>query len=36
MIALSVFLTHILWIQAAILRVKYIDSTDFYPQLYQN
>ena len=36
MIALSVFLTHILRIQDAILRVKYINSTDFYPKLYQN
>ena len=29
-------LTHILRIQDAILRVKYINSTDFYPKLYQN
>ena len=36
MIALSVFLTHILRIQDPILRVKYINSPDFYPKLYQN
>ena len=30
------FLPHILPIQDAILRVKYIDSTDFYHKLYQN
>ena len=29
-------LPHILQIQDAILRVKYINSTDFYPKLYQN
>ena len=36
MIALSVFLTHILQIQDAILRVKHINSTDLYPKLHQN
>ena len=36
MIALSVFLTHISRIQDAILRVKYINLTDFHPKLYQN
>ena len=35
MIALSVFLTRILRIQDAILQVKYINSTDFYPNPYQ-
>ena len=29
-------LPHILQIQDAILRVKYINLTDFYPKLYQN
>ena len=36
MIALSVFLPHILRIQHSILRIKYIDSTDLYPKLYKN
>ena len=30
------FLPHMLLIQDAILRVKYIILTDFYPKLYQN
>ena len=29
-------LPRILWIQDASLRVKYINSPDFYPKLYQN
>ena len=36
MIALSVFLTHILRIQDAILRVKYVNLTYLYPELYHN
>ena len=36
MTALSVFLTHSLRIQDAILRVKYINLTDFHPKLYQS
>ena len=35
-IALPVFLTHILQIQRTIFGVKYINSTEFYPKLYQN
>ena len=34
--ALSVFLAHILRIQDEILRVKYINSTDFHSKLCQN